>query len=202
MRASWIALAVLMACAGTRERETLSRFRDAEEMRETPPPIDGRLDAYVAHATAEHPSARAAFERWRAATHRIATERGWPRPTISYAAFLRPVETRVGPQRQRVGLRVPLAWPGMLRGRATNAAELANAAGQRFSAEVLALRHRVADAYWTRWLLEARARSLAEQQVVLQGLAELVQGRVAVGEAAVGDLQTIEVRRARLADAI
>lgn len=202
MRTLWFVLAALTACVTNSQQQTLARFREAETSREAPPPIDGRLDSYVAHATAEHPSARAAFERWRAATHRIATRRGWPRPTISYAAMLRPVETRVGPQRQRVGLRVPIAWPGVLRGEADSAAAMADASGRRFAAEVVALRQRVADAYWLRWLIEARERSLTEQRAVLDALAEALRARIAVGQASLGDLQTIELRRARLDDAI
>ncbi len=202
MRTLWFALGALTACVTNPQKQTLARFHDAEASREAPPPIDGRLDSYAAHATAEHPSVRAAFERWRAATHRIATRRGWPRPTVSYAVMLRPVETRVGPQRQRVGLRVPIAWPGVLRGEAESAAAIADATGRRFAAQVLALRQRVADAYWFRWLLEARERSLTEQLTILDALAEVLQARIAVGQASLGDLQTIELRRARLDDAI
>ncbi|HJL25917.1 MAG TPA: TolC family protein, partial [Polyangiaceae bacterium LLY-WYZ-15_(1-7)] len=184
-------------------RPTLDRFREAEVAREEAAevPLDGQLESYVARALAASPRLRASFARWRASTERARGARRWPRPTLSYAAFLRPVETRVGPQRQKVGLRVPLAWPATLRAPQASAARRADAAGARFAAEFLLLRERVAAAYWQLWWLARRDAVLGEQLEILAGLLEAVEGRVATGGASVADLQQLALRRIRLADA-
>ncbi|HJL05393.1 MAG TPA: TolC family protein [Polyangiaceae bacterium LLY-WYZ-15_(1-7)] len=184
-------------------RPTLDRFREAEVAREEAAevPLDGQLESYVARALAASPRLRASFARWRASTERARGARRWPRPTLSYAAFLRPVETRVGPQRQKVGLRVPLAWPATLRAPQASAARRADAAGARFAAEFLLLRERVAAAYWQLWWLARRDAVLGEQLEILAGLLEAVEGRVATGGASVADLQQLALRRSRLADA-
>ena len=66
--------------------------------------FDGTLGGYLAYAYAHSPALRASFETWRAATFRPDQERRLPEPTISYAVFVRSVETRVGPQRHRFGV--------------------------------------------------------------------------------------------------
>src|SRR5690606_9442566 len=76
--------------------------------------FSGDPEAYVAYALEHDQGLHAKWERWRAATHRIARERRLPMPMLTYSVFVSPVETRVGPQRHRLGLSQRFPWPGEL----------------------------------------------------------------------------------------
>ncbi|MEZ4252748.1 MAG: TolC family protein [Polyangiales bacterium] len=193
---------LLVACVPHAERVAHDRFVERASAREDEalPSLDGSLDAYVAHALRASPSVDAAFERWRAAEARIGTRRRWPRPQLTYAALVRPVETRVGPQRQRVGARLPIAWPSQLRSGAQMGAALAQAEAERFEAELVRLRARVAEAYWPLWLLERRAETLDAELALLDGVAEGLRARLPTGQASLAHVQLVELRRARVAD--
>ncbi len=197
-----VCLAWSLGCVPVAERVTERRLEAAARDREQAPPVrlDGSFEAYVARAMQGSPTLEASFERWRAAAARVSGRRRWPRPQLSYTALVQPVETRVGPQRQRVGARVPLAWPARLRSGAEVGAALADAEAERFEAEALSLRARVAEAYWSLWLVARRARALDEEARLLDGVVELARARVVTGQGSFAMVQMAEFRRIRVRD--
>lgn len=201
MKPAWTVAFLLVGCGAAQSDPSLDAWREAHHA-DPAVELDGTLTRYVERGVANHPALRAQLERWRAANRRVGASRRWPRPTIGYTAYVRPVETRVGPQRQRVSVRVPLAWPSQLRAGPEAEAHASSAQQHRFEAGVLALQARVADAYWMRWLIARRSEVLREQAVLLEGLAEVVRARIAVGEATLAELQSIELRRARVDEGI
>lgn len=216
------ALALPACGAAMYERETARDLRAAEaglgpapgdmdahdvenaadaEARALPAP-DGSLAAYEAHALRGSPEMRAAFEAWRAQRLRIAQARRLPEPTLSYGYFLRSVETRVGPQRQRIGLSQPIPWPGKLDAGADAAAAAARAAQARFQARALAVRQRVAEAYWQLWLVRRTRDIQQEQKQIMQALAASLRGRLEVGKASLADLAQLDLSISRVDDAL
>ncbi|MFW6049571.1 MAG: TolC family protein [Myxococcota bacterium] len=167
---------------------------------EAPPELDGRFESYLAYAMRQSPELEAAFERWRAAVLRIDPERRLPEPTITYAYFIRSVETRVGPQRHRLGLRQAFPWPTRLTAGADAAALAARAAEARFEAEATVLQERVARAFWQLWWVHRTHRLYLEQEEILQALVESVRARVETGAANLGDLAQVQLRLERLRD--
>nr|WP_255216802.1 TolC family protein [Pseudenhygromyxa sp. WMMC2535] len=175
----------------------------AEPSQDAPAPsFDGTPQGYVDYALLHSHELRAAWERWRAATHRIARERRLPMPKLEYAIFVSPVETRVGPQRHRLAVRQRFPWPGELVAGADAAAATARASQREFEAAALEVRARVLRAYWRLWLVR-RTRGVAREQLELYaGMAELARGRVEVGQAELADVQQIDLGQARLADQV
>ncbi len=158
--------------------------------------------AYVEYARRRSPRLRAVFERWHSQAYRIARARRLPNPTVSYAFFARSVETRVGPQQHRLSFRQAFPWPSQL-SRAADAAALQAAAQQRrFEAEALALEARVSMHYWTLWSIQQIRRVRDEQVQLLGQLAEMVRGRVEIGNATLADLQQLELAQARVRDGL
>ena len=194
-------ITVAAGCGGSLAESTRSRFASTSvEFRPPPevaPDFDGTLNAYLAFSLEHSPEARAAFERWRAATLRIARARRLPEPALSYGFFVRSVETRVGPQRHRIGLSQSFPWPTTLSAASDAASEAARAAQRSFEAEVLALRHRIATAYWELWRINEEHARKAEHDVVLEALAGAVRGRLRTGVATFADLNQIELNIAR-----
>lgn len=203
MRQSQFATAALFAlfvgCAGQTETSVrsdlsrLSRDRGASDS-EAPPSFDGSVAGYVAYAMAESPTLAASYARWVAATHRIAPARRLPDPTVSYAFFIRSVETRVGPQRHRLGVRQRLPWPTAVTASGEAAALAARAASKRFEAEALTVERRVVEAYYRLWRVRHAHAILREQDLLLDALAESVRVRVEVGQADVADLTQLDLR--------
>ena len=175
--------------------------RQALEQAERPTSAEGSvLAAYTSRALASHPLVDAAFARWEAAVHRTARARALPEPSVSFGAYLQAVETRVGPQQARIGLRQVLPWPTRLTAGADASAEVARAAEHQFDAVALAVTERVAVAYWTLWSVRAARALHADHLEVLDGLSVSVRGRVETGAASLADLQQVDLSRARLAD--
>jgi len=203
-----VVLSALIAggCATTREKQAYDsldhvRFYDGKRAAQADlPPPSGSLASYVAYAMKRNPQLRAAFERWRAAVHSIATKRQLPDPTISYGLFVRRVETRVGPQRHRFSLRQTIPWPSKLGTAADAASDEANAAEQMFRARALAIRRRVAAAYWAIWLLDRETEIQGKQRTLLRALSAAVRARVEIGKASLADLNQVDLSVSRLSD--
>ena len=202
-----LALAGCAACAPTAPKHhaalhdvelSLDPVPDGAGAAETS--FDGTLAAYAAYAYARSPALRASFETWRAATHRPQQERRMPEPTISYTAFVRSVETRVGPQQHRISASQRFPWPTTLRAGAEAATLETVAAQRRFESQALRITAEVAEAYWLLWRIEHVLKVHQEEIEVLQSLSEQVRGRVAVGAAELSDLAQIDLQLSRARD--
>lgn len=166
------------------------------------PALDGSLEGYVGVALWESPSLKARHAQWRAAIEDIGPSVGWPEPTLTYGFFIRQVETRVGPQRHRVGISQAIPWPGKLEQMEVAGAERARAEAARFEVEALALRRRVAEAYWALWRVRQVRAVQAEQLKLLEQLSASALARLEIGRASLADVGQIDLRRSRLADMI
>ncbi|PRQ08154.1 Outer membrane efflux protein BepC precursor [Enhygromyxa salina] len=166
------------------------------------PNFDGTPEPYVAYALVHEHNLRASWERWRAATHRVARERRLPSPMLTYAVFVSPVETRVGPQRHRLGVQQRFPWPGELLAGADAATAAARVEQRKFEAAALELRARVVIAYWRLWTLREIEVIEREQLELYEGLIEIARARLEIGNASLADIQQLELGRARLADQI
>jgi cobalt-zinc-cadmium efflux system outer membrane protein len=217
--ASILVLLSSLACAGEVERKTKSELdRVAGELADLPVDeataspgagaseraidLDGSLRSYVAHAYANSPELRASFEQWRAATFAPDRVRKMPEPTLTYAVFLSSVETRVGPQRHKLGVMQWFPWPTKLTAAGKAEALRAESAQRRFEAHALEISSRVARAYWRLWLIQRTREVRTEQVVVLEGLSEQVRFRMETGAADLGNVAQINLGISRLRDAI
>ncbi len=214
-----LALALATACATTLEQSARSEL--AETPPGTPPPayrdaaspsaaaarpapvvLDGSLDAYTRRALEQSPVLRAQYEEWRASTYQMKQARRLPEPTVSYGYFVRAVETRVGPQRHRIGIAQTFPWPTRLARAADAASAASQSAQRRYEAAALELMRRVAEAYWELWRV-ARARDVQRDQLkLLEQVAGTAQARLEIGQGSLADLSQIHLGLSRLADTI
>lgn len=159
--------------------------------------VSGNLGEYLAFALANSPETRAAFERWRAARFSISRAGKLPEPNITFGYFLRSVETKVGPQRYKLGVSQAFPWPGKLSAGQDAARERAKAAALVVDANILAIRQDVAELYWTLWLIGEEHRLKGEHDAVLESLAGAVRGRLQTGAASLADLNLVDLNMAR-----
>lgn len=214
--AALVACASALGCASVAERKN-TRALSAADRTLKPVPVnepaepamdraavdfDGSLVDYVSFAMKQSPGLRAAFEEWKAASERIPQARRLPEPVFMYGYFIKSIQTRVGPQRQRFGVQQAFPWPTKLSAAVDAAALQAESAGKRFEAAALNIARRVAVAYWKVWVIESSQRVYGEQLEIVMGLAEVVRGRLTVGKATLADLGQVDLLVSRLADRI
>lgn len=167
-----------------------------------PEELDGTLGSYVQYAMNHSPVLRASFEDWRASAKRISRSRRLPEPVITYGYFVRRVETRVGPQRHRIGLSQSFPWPTKLTAGADSASLAARGAQRRYEVVALELTRKIAEAYWRLWLIDRSRVVHRDQKRLLEHFSALVRGRVEVGQATLADLGQIDLSVSRLTDTL
>ena len=206
-----IAIGSLSGCVSTYQQETEADLSLAGRGLD-PLPADGRsretldvngtLESYVATALRQSPSLRASFERWRAAIHRIPQARRLPEPTLTYGYFIQSVETKVGPQRHRVGLSMGFPWPTKLTAGADAASIAARSRQRQFEAQALSISRNVAEIYWQLWLIGQVRAVQHDQFEVLRGLSETTRVRVEISRAILADLNQVDLAVSRIEDVL
>lgn len=78
------------------------------------PDEEPSLDRYILFALQKSSELKSAFETYQAALQKSPQVSTLPDPKLNYAYFLKEVETRVGPQEQKVGVMQPIPWFGKL----------------------------------------------------------------------------------------
>jgi len=211
--ALWLTTLGGLGCATAVESATLSDLQrveaslrplpaslDAAESIERAPDFDGSLNTYLAFAYEGSPALRATFEQWRAATYRPAQERRLPEPTVTYAGFIRSVETRVGPQRHRIGASQWFPWPSKLKAGAQAASLEAQSVQRSFEAHALDINAEVATAYWRLWRVHRQREVLRDEVEILSSLSAQIRVRVEVGTADLADLAQVDLMVSRARD--
>ena len=164
--------------------------------------FDGTLPPYLAYAFAHNPRVRAAFEAYRAASYDPKVARRLPEPRLTIAGFVRAVETRVGPQRARIGVAQMFPWPSRLVQAGKAAALRARAEGRRFEAVALDVARVVTYAFVAVWRIDRLTEVERRRLAVFEALEASVRARVEVGGADVSDLARLATRTLRSKDRI
>jgi outer membrane protein TolC len=158
------------------------------------------LSAYLAYAALNNPGLKAAFNRWQAALERIPQVRSLPDPRFTFAYFIREVETRVGPQQQKVGIMQMFPWFGKLKLRGSAAAEAANTQKQEYEKIKLNLFYRVKNAYYEYYYVTRAISVIKENANLLEYLESVVRTKYRTGKAAYSDLIKVQVELDKLQD--
>lgn len=107
-----------------------------------------RLEDYLREAALNNASLKASFQIWKATMESVPQARALPDPKFTYGYFIREVETRVGPQKQKFDLMQTFPWFGVIKARTDSAAANARAAHKRYEAKKLELFQQVKDAFY------------------------------------------------------
>lgn len=201
-----ILISPLAACAASRshtllaELDALGPAPTAGSEQPPDPSTPLGLPELLVSASLHNPELRAAWHEARAASLEVPVAARLPEPTLTYGVFLRSVETRVGPQIQRLGVMQGFPWPAA-QGRATTAAAArADVARRRFEA----MRHRVRAELRRPWAelaaVEGTREVLRTVDALLERAAASARARVSAGMAGVDDLARLMLRRTELRD--
>jgi outer membrane protein TolC len=164
------------------------------------PEADGTLEAYIALAMESSPGLGAALARQEAAAALIGRVGALPDPVVSYGHYFDEVETRVGPQVYRLGVRQRLPWFGKLSLAEDAARERAAAQTERVRAVRLDVVVSVTQAYADFAYLTEAIAITEERASLLRTLDEVVRAAYSSGSASYGDVMKSQIGLARVED--
>ncbi len=139
------------------------------------------LADYLTYAALHNPGLRAAFERWQAALAMVPQAEAMPDPTFAYTWYIREIETRVGPQEQKLDLMQKFPWFGKRRLRGEVAGSEALAARHLYDARKLELFYRVKVAYYDYFYLHRAIAVTRRNLELLTHLEEVARARYRAG---------------------
>jgi outer membrane protein TolC len=207
-------MVLLSGCASTSEPSSTQSLRGEDRVRAHEPVggatssrkqlpelnEDSGLNDYLVYAALNNPQLEASFNRWKAALEMVSQARTLPDPRFNYGYYIQEVETRVGPQEQRVGLSQMFPWFGILKLRGEAALEGANAMQQQYEAAKLKLFDEVKQAYYELYFV-GRAVGVAMENVdLLKQLEEIARSKYESGTAEHGDVIKAQVELDKLRD--
>jgi len=135
----------------------------------------------LASAALNNAGLEAAFNRWQAALEKVPQVNSLPDPRFSYTYFITEIETRVGPQRQKLSLSQLFPWFGKLELRNDAAAAAAEAVRCQYEQEKLKLFFNVKQRYYEYYYL-SRAISVTEEHLLLlRSLEEVARSKYKTG---------------------
>lgn len=158
------------------------------------------LQELLAKAALDNPGLKAAFEQWQAALQRVPQVRALPNPQLTFAYFIQEIETRVGPQRQKIGLMQMFPWFGKLKLKGNAALEAANAERQRYETVKLTLFYRVKELYYDYYYAMQTISVLEENVRLMEYLEEVIRAKYKTAAAPYSDLVRIQVELDKLLD--
>ncbi len=167
---------------------------------ELPSPPEGTLAYYQHRARLGSDQLQSAFMRWRADLQRVPQVTALPDPKLTYAYYIRNVETRVGAQQQSITVSQTLPWLGKLARKGDIAAARAKASYHRAEAVRYRLDFRVADAYAKLYALGASVRITQQNLRLLRSLERTILARYRTAEAKRSALIRLQVEVGRLDD--
>ncbi len=161
-----------------------------------------KLTEIVKEALEKNPLARAAHQEWQAALERVPQAKSLPDPMVSYSRFVSSIETRLGPQRNKISLSQSIPFFGKLslKGRiAERGASVLEEQYNRARAEVIL---EVKASYYTLYWLDNVIQISQEEKEVLKRLARIAQKKYETGQANQQDVLKAQLEMSKVEDKI
>jgi len=174
--------------------------RAVEESLDANSPV--RLVDYLQYAALNSAGLRGSFEQWKAAIEEVPQAESLPDPKFTYSYFIREVETRVGPQRQKFGIMQVFPWFGKIEARKDAAAANAKAARQRYEAEKLKLFWEVKDAFYEYAYLASAVEIARQNLELLKHFEDVARTRYRAAVGSHPDIIRAQVELATLEDVL
>ena len=158
------------------------------------------LQDYLRYASLNNAELKSKFHEWKASVEQITQAKSLPDPKFTYGYFIKEVETRVGPQRQRFEIMQTFPWFGVIEARTDRAAAQAKASYQKYQAKKLELFRDVKIAFYE-YLYLARAIDITEQNLdLVTYFEEIARQRYATSMASQPDIIRAQIEQAVLED--
>ncbi len=160
------------------------------------------LSDLIQEALEQNPQSRAAYEVWQASLQRIGQAKGFPDPILSFAHFGQSVETRVGPQTDKISLsqRIPFFGKLALKGKvAERNSSIQEAAYEKTRADIgLGVKEAFFSLYWFEKAIAIRE----EERDVLKRLSHIALKKYEADQASQQDILKAQLEISRVSERI
>lgn len=180
----------------TGERESAPR----SELAATELTGESSLADCLAYAALHSPKLEAAYSRWQAALERIPQVKALPDPSVTYAYYIKSVETRVGPQEHLAGLKQTIPWLSKLARRGDIEAQAAHAEYERYQGAKFELFYQVKNVYYELYYLRSAIELTRDNMELLRQFERIARARYRVAAASHPDVVRVQVELGRLED--
>lgn len=160
------------------------------------------LEDYLRHAALNNAGLKAAFEEWKAAVEQVPQAKALPDPRFTYGYYIREIETRVGPQQNRLGIMQVFPWFGEIEARADTAAAAAKAARQHYEAKKLKLFFEVKEAFHEYAYLASAVEIAEENLELVKHFEEVARTKYIAATAGHPDVIRAQMELAKLEDQV
>lgn len=163
-------------------------------------PENPSLQDYMAYAALNNPALKAAYYRWSAAVEKAPQARALPNPKVSYSHYIREVETRVGPQKNRFALMQMVPWPTKLTSKSDMAVREALSQKYLYDAEKLSLFFKVRKAYYEYYYLGQSLQVVKDNTALLKNIEDVIRTRYEASAATNPSLIQLQVELGKQED--
>ncbi len=150
-------------------------------------PAQDKLSGYLETAARNNPEVKAAFDRYLAALEKIPQMRSLPDPQLLFGYFIRPVETKTGPQEFKISLSQMFPWFGTLKVAGESQIFKAKALYEGFEQTKAKLFKDVQQVYFDLFFIDKQMALTKENLALLQRFQTLAQNKIATGTAGATD---------------
>ncbi len=158
------------------------------------------LEEYLAYAAMNNAGLQAAFDRWKASLESVFQSGVLPDPRFNYGYFIQNVETRVGAQKQRVGLSQTFPWLGKLKLKKEAAMAVADMTQQQYESMKLRLFDEVKQSYFDYYYLGKSIEITTDNVELLREFERIARSKYESGSALYADLLKAQVELDKLSD--
>ncbi len=150
-------------------------------------PAQNKLPDYLETAAQNNPELKTAFNRYRAALEKVPQVRSLPDPQLMFGYFIKPVETKTGPQEFKISLTQMFPWFGTLKIAGESQTLKAKAIYETFEQTKTKLYNKVRQTYYNLYFIEKQIGLTKENLTLLLRFRDLAQNKIAAGTAGVTD---------------
>lgn len=147
-----------------------------------------------------NPYIKESFYNWRAAIDRASIAGALPDPVLSFGYFMESVETRVGPQRYRIGLKQTLPWFGTLGNRSKIAQNEALAVEKNYESRKQSVSHKIKASYYELYYLSKLKSLTFANFEILKFWESVTQSKYKTGQISHHDLIKVQLEMSVLED--
>jgi outer membrane protein TolC len=156
------------------------------------------LESYLEIGAQNNPGLKASFNEYMASLESIEQVGALPDPTLAFGFFVKPVETRVGPQQAKISLQQMFPWFGTLNAREDVAAEQAKAKYEAFEETRSKLYYDIKVGWYNLYYTNKAIDVTNENINILKSIKELVLVGIESGKASAVDALSVEMEKLKL----
>jgi len=160
------------------------------------------LSDLIQEALEQNPQSRAAYEEWQASLQRIGQAKGFPDPILSYAHFGQSVETRLGPQTDKISVsqRIPFFGKLSQKGKvAERNSSIKEAVYEKVRADIIL---GVKEAFFSLYWFEKAITIRQEEREVLRRLSRIALRKYETDQASQQDILKAQLEISRVSERI